>query len=145
MPRPEFTRTVDSPRLVGRVAKHAISAVLEERTALALRFGLVAIDRLDSHVELELTVGGLVRLSATLTADVVQTCVVTLEPIPATVEDSFTIFYSSGDDDSEAILNGDDDIIEPLPGGQIDIGEAVAQQLSLVLDPFPRAPQAELS
>jgi uncharacterized metal-binding protein YceD (DUF177 family) len=126
------------------VARHAISASLEEKTALASRFGLVAIDRLDSHVELELTVGGLVRLSATLTADVVQTCVVTLEPVPATVEDSFTIFYGSGDDDSEAILNGDDDIIEPLQNGQIDIGEAVAQQLSLVLDPFPRAPQAEL-
>jgi uncharacterized metal-binding protein YceD (DUF177 family) len=127
------------------VARHTISASLEERTALALRFGLVAIDRLDSHVELELTVGGLVRLSATLMADVVQTCVVTLEPVPATVTDSFTIFYGSVDDDSEAILDGDDDIIEPLQSGKIDIGEAVAQQLSLILDPFPRAPQAELS
>jgi uncharacterized metal-binding protein YceD (DUF177 family) len=144
MPRPELTRTVDAPRLVGRVVRHAISASLEERAALAVRFGLVAIDRLDSHVELELMVGGLVQLSATLTADVVQTCVVSLEPVPTTVEESFTLFYGSIDDKGETILNGNDDIVEPLVSGQIDIGEAVAQQLSLALDPFPRAPPTEI-
>jgi uncharacterized metal-binding protein YceD (DUF177 family) len=136
---------VDAPRLVGRVARHNIAASPEERAALALRFGLVAIDRFYSQVELEQMVGGLVRLSATLTADVVQTCVVTLEPVPTTVEESFTLLYGSTDDEDETILNGDDEIIEPLESGQIDIGEAVAQQLSLSLDPFPRAPQAELS
>ena len=33
---------------------------------------------------------------------------------------------------------------EPLIGGMIDIGEAVAQQFALALDPYPRKPQAKL-
>jgi hypothetical protein len=33
---------------------------------------------------------------------------------------------------------GDDDDPEPIEGDSIDIGEAVAQQLSLALDPYPR-------
>ena len=36
----------------------------------------------------------------------------------------------------------DADETELFEGDEIDIGEAVAQQLSLTLDPFPRAPDA---
>ena len=42
------------------------------------------------------------------------------------------------------MLDGDAEPVEPLDDGMIDIGEAVAQQLSLALDPFPRAPGAVL-
>ena len=38
------------------------------------------------------------------------------------------------------MLSGEAELVEPAPGGVVDIGEAVAQQLSLALDPFPRAP-----
>ena len=36
------------------------------------------------------------------------------------------------------------DLPEPLPEGALDLGETVAQQLSLGLDPYPRAPGSEL-
>ena len=35
--------------------------------------------------------------------------------------------------------------IEPLAGTHIDAGEAAAEQLALELDPYPRAPGAELA
>jgi len=37
------------------------------------------------------------------------------------------------------VLSGASELVEPVEDGIVDIGEAVAQQLSLVLDPFPRA------
>ena len=37
-----------------------------------------------------------------------------------------------------------DDAPEPIEGGIIDLGEAVAQQLALALDPYPRAPGAAI-
>jgi hypothetical protein len=40
------------------------------------------------------------------------------------------------------VLNGAAELVEPLPSDILDIGEAVAQQLSLALDPYPRAPGA---
>jgi hypothetical protein len=52
------------------------------------------------------------------------------------------LLYGSTDDVDEVVIVGDVDIIESLEGGRIDIGEAVAQQLSLALDPFPRTPEA---
>jgi hypothetical protein len=36
------------------------------------------------------------------------------------------------------------EVAEPFEGDAIDIGEAVAQQLALALDPYPRAPGASL-
>ena len=33
---------------------------------------------------------------------------------------------------------------EPIADGRIDLGEAVVQQLAIALDPYPRAPGAEL-
>jgi len=145
VPMPEFTRMVDVPRLPGRKTSHVISALAQERSALAERFGLVAVEQLDAEVALEVVPGGLVRLSASLMADVVQTCVVTLEPFEATIEERFTLLYGSTDNGREIIIDGDADIVEPLEGDRLDIGEAVAQQLSLVLDPFPRSPQADSS
>jgi uncharacterized metal-binding protein YceD (DUF177 family) len=78
-----------------------------------------------------------------LTAVVVRTCVVSLDEFEAKVEERFKIrFVPSGqetdDDDPESI----DEI--PYEGRLIDIGEAVAEQLGLALDPYPRKPGAEL-
>jgi len=38
----------------------------------------------------------------------------------------------------------DEIAFEPLSGDAIDVGEAVAQQFSLALPPFPRSPDASL-
>jgi uncharacterized metal-binding protein YceD (DUF177 family) len=80
-----------------------------------------------------------VRLDASFEANVVQECVVTLDPVPNDVAESFTLFYGEAPEGA-----GEDGIVEPLQGETIDIGEAVAQQLSLALDPYPRAPGAAL-
>jgi uncharacterized metal-binding protein YceD (DUF177 family) len=141
----EFSRPVAIDRLPPGESVHDVAAAPAERAALARRFGLLALDRLEARVRLTPLAGGLVRLAAELSADVVQECVVSLEPVPSRVEERFTLLYGGrGEEPEEVVLSGEAELVEPAPGGIIDLGEAVAQQLSLALDPFPRAPGVTL-
>lgn len=139
----EFARPIELSRLNHGEQRFEISANAVERAALAGRFGLVELDRLEAVVRLGRIAGGLVRLEAEIAADVTQTCVVTLEPIKNRVTEAFTVLYGEGAEAREVTLDGEAETIEPIVGGMIDIGEAVAQQLSLALDPFPHAPGAD--
>jgi hypothetical protein len=72
--------------------------------------------------------------------------VVSLEPFEARLEEDFEIEFvpADGGDGPELDIGAED--AEPLPqGGELDVGEIAAQQLSLALDPFPRAPSAAWS
>jgi uncharacterized metal-binding protein YceD (DUF177 family) len=140
----EFSRFAEIDNLPPGGSIHTIVALPGERAALAERFALVALERLEARVRLAPLAGGLVRLDAELIADVVQECVVTLEPIATRVEDHFSLLYGGPEEGgAEVVLSGEAELVEPLSGNTIDIGETVAQQLSLALDPFPRAPGAE--
>ncbi len=144
-PVPEFSRPISVEALEDDGAALTVEADAEERARLAKRFGLVAIERLTGTALVTPEPGGAVfRLDGTFSADVVQTCVATLEALPAHVEDSFTRLYSAavGPDDAvdERLDLTDDDPADPLVDGAIDAGEAIAEQLALSLDPFPRKP-----
>jgi uncharacterized metal-binding protein YceD (DUF177 family) len=134
---------VSTARLGDGVTVHAIAASAAECQALARRFGLVALDRLIAEVRLSRRQGS-VRLEATLEADTVATCVVTLEPFRSHVADSVTLVFQRPAGPSGGAVDVGEDDVEPLIGEEIDIGEAAAQQLSLALDPYPRSPGAAL-
>ena len=136
----EFSRPVDGHKLPPVGGVYEIAASAAERAALAKRFDLLQLDRLTARVQLTPVAGGFFRLSATLEAELVQACAVTLEPVPSRIDESFSLLYGAVDDQKDIMLDGDSETVEPIEGGMIDIGEAVAQQLSLALDPFPRAP-----
>jgi uncharacterized metal-binding protein YceD (DUF177 family) len=137
----EFCRRIELDRLGASETTVDIAASAAERVALARRFALLALDRLEAQVTLVRLPGGLLRLSAALSADVVQECVATLEPVPSRVDERFMLLYGAAQDETgEVMLSGEAELVEPLTGAALDIGEAVAQQLSLALDPFPRAP-----
>jgi uncharacterized metal-binding protein YceD (DUF177 family) len=152
-PQPEFSRLVPVDRLGEAEITEEISAEPGERAALARRFGLLSLDRLSATLRLERAgARNLVRIAGRLAAEVTQACVVTLEPVSARLEKDFTLLY-----DLDAAAQGEAEgarevIVEPEaeeppePVGQhgIDLGEAVAQQLAIALDPYPRAPGAAL-
>ena len=140
-PPPEFSRVVSVVRLGDHEAAYPITASEAERAALARRLSLVALDRFAADVRLSRVRGG-VRLEAAIEADIVQDCVVTLEPFKSRIADEFTLVYQRRIAPPSELLDPDEDEAELLEGDEVDIGEAVAQQLSLALDPFPRAPGA---
>jgi len=141
----EFSRPIDVSRLGRGEGDYEIAASSEERDALAQRFGLLALDRLEARIEIKRVPGGFYRLSARLVAQLTQACVISLEPVAARIDEEFALLYGPIDAGTEVVLDGAAETIEALEGDIIDLGEAVAQQLSLALDPFPHAPGAELS
>jgi uncharacterized metal-binding protein YceD (DUF177 family) len=141
---PEFSRPVALVRVGPEPLRQEIAATEPERTALARRFGLVAVDRLWAVVELVREGHDRVMLRAGFDAEFVQQCVVTLDPVSGEASGRFDLLYGPPEAEAEAGLDADDEIaFEPIAGGTIDIGEAVAQEFALALPPFPRCAEAE--
>ncbi|MDA1320957.1 MAG: DUF177 domain-containing protein, partial [Proteobacteria bacterium] len=80
-----------------------------------------------------------------VTAHAIQTCGLTLEPLPVEVDRRFSIQLAEAEpqqtDEIEVTLEEEDaDLIED---GKIDLGQYAVEQLVLSLDPFPRKPGAQ--
>jgi hypothetical protein len=146
---PEFSHPISASRLSFKPSTYRLVANERERAALAKRFDLISLDRFEATVTLKREPGDAIRFDAAIEADLVQACIVTTDPVPAHITDVFTLIYRTDIDeataDQMALDNPEDEIIEPLIGDSIDIGEAVAQQLSVAMDPYPRSVGAESS
>lgn len=142
--RPEFNRVVDT-RSIGNHPVH-LEANEAERAALAVRFGIVAINRLTAEVALE-PAKGTIEATGQLTAEIVQSCAVSAEDIPVSIAEPLNLRFvperGAGRPNEEVELEADDlDEIE-YHGTQFDLGEAVAQSLALAIDPFLEGPGAD--
>ncbi len=141
----EFSRPVAVYRL-GAEKTFDIAASSGECRALAARFGVEAISGLTAQVTLtKLESDRRIRLDARFSTDVVQSCVVTLDPLASHLDDRFSLVFDAGASPEREImvsLDGDDPP-EPLADGIIDIGEAVAEHLGLALEAYPRAPDTD--
>jgi uncharacterized metal-binding protein YceD (DUF177 family) len=138
---PEFSRPVLLARIGAEKLRREIAAGAAEREALARRFDLLALDQLSASVELARRGADMILLRASFAAAFVQQCVVTLEPIDGAASAEFELLYGPPEAEEVAAgMVGDAVAFEPLLGDAIDIGEAVAQEFSLALPPFPRSP-----
>lgn len=137
----EFSRPVRLDRVDSEGTAMEIEATATEREDLAQRFGLVAIERLRASVELKwLRNRSRLRLQARLDTHVVQSCVVSLEPVEESIDQEVEIFFEPapvGAPEREVVLEVSDDA-EPLSGDSLDVGEIVAEELALALNPYPR-------
>jgi uncharacterized metal-binding protein YceD (DUF177 family) len=142
----EFSRPVRVETIGFSPRSMTIQAEPAERKALALRFALPAINELAADVSLTRT-GEVVQASGRLHAEVTQSCVASGELVPATIDEPFSILftppYQGGHSDEEIELSATDCDVVFYEGGSIDLGEAVAETLSLGLNPWPRAPGAD--
>jgi uncharacterized metal-binding protein YceD (DUF177 family) len=141
---PEFSRPVDIREADGK--RLELTADEAERAALARRFDLVRIDRLDAEVTLSRD-GDTIDATGTLCADIVQSCAVSAEDLPVAVRERLAFRFvpqtGSHRPDEEIELDADElDEIE-YSGTSFDVGEAVAQSLALAIDPFAVGPEAE--
>ena len=143
---PEFSRPQRVDRIPSSGIVREIAAGEDERRALARRFGIVSIDTLSARVTLSRTGVGDVGVSARLAARVVQECVVTLEPVGTEIDEVVTLLFRPVAEETlterTVVIPADEDF-EPFAGDSLDIGEIVAVELALRLDPFPRSPEAD--
>ena len=142
---PEFSRLVPVSRLGSEPFRQRIEATPSERAKLSQRFDLLSLARLTATVELRRQGGKVIRLEAAFEAEFEQSCVVTLEPVADSISDRFLVDYGPAEEEPQEVESGKDEpAFEPLKGDMIDIGEAVAQELSLSLPVFPRHPEARI-
>lgn len=123
-----------------------ITATAAERQALARRYALLSLDALTAQLTVRRESSGEIAVAGELQADVVQECVVTLEPVRDHVAGSFEQRYTQRPEEPAGNLEvgpGDVEPPEPVTGDTIDLGELVAQFLALSINPYPRAPDAD--
>lgn len=146
----EFSRIVTPDRLSGGSVSESIEASGPERDAVARRLGLLSVDRLVAQATVKSVGGRLLRVQGGWEAEVRQACVVTLEPVAQSLAGDLEASYEP--DDGRARQDEGDVLIDPeaadpaeiLPEEGIDLGELVVQELSVALDPYPRAPGAKV-
>jgi uncharacterized metal-binding protein YceD (DUF177 family) len=138
MTQPEFSRLI---RLGPETRDVTLEATPAECAALARRFGILGIGSLAARLRLEPEAAGTVRARGRLEAAVEQACIVTLDPVAQRVDAPIDLrILPDGGEPADEEPDSPDEI--ESAGGQVDLGEAVAEQLALALDPYPRIPGA---
>ncbi|MBO6542369.1 MAG: DUF177 domain-containing protein [Alphaproteobacteria bacterium] len=122
----------------------------QARAQLASRFGLLSLDAFRADLVVTVWRRRGIRAEGRIQANVVQPCVVTLDPVPEVVDEKITLlFYPedlSGRQQLEVTVDPlDEEPPDGLPAEGVDLGEAVAEQLALALNPYPRVPGAKLA
>ncbi|HEX8300772.1 DUF177 domain-containing protein [Sphingomonas sp.] len=141
---PEFSRQHRLDQIGAGENRVSVRAEPQECAALAKRFGLVAIESLSADYAIRRDATGVVA-HGHLSARVMQSCSVTEDRLPATVEEDFALRFLPEPDSEEleeAELSEDECDTVFFSGSAIDLGEAAAETLLLSLDPFPRSPRA---
>ena len=142
MPRLSLTSQIKVDRLhADRETRYQFAASDAECDELATRFGFVAVSALSADLYIMKSARDCWDVRGRLSASVIQACGVTGDPVSETVD--FPIeerYVRSAGDPAEVEVRLDD--AEPLEDGAIDIGEMLAQSLSIAAASWPRAPHA---
>jgi len=153
MIRDPFSRKV-STRQISEAGRHfTLEADMGERKAMAEALGIVDVEGLSAELDVRRVGLDAFAVKGKLSATVVQTDVVTLEPILQDVAEEIDLTLvpaeaaspsrrPTDDSESQSELEDDRDVYR---GGQIDLGLIMFEHLALGLDPYPRSPDAEFS
>jgi uncharacterized metal-binding protein YceD (DUF177 family) len=139
----ELHRPVPADRVGSAGLDYIVEANAAECAALAQRMRLPAVLSLRCAFRLVRLTADCILAEGHLRAEVMQTCVVSLDDFAASIEERFRVrFVPAGQESDDPDPEADDEI--GYPGGMLDLGEAAAEQLGLALDPYPRSPGAAL-
>jgi uncharacterized metal-binding protein YceD (DUF177 family) len=148
-----FSRVVRVDALPGEGQAVTIDAAPREREELASFYRLPAIAELTATLRVEPWGRGGARVTGTVHGELTQTCVVSLEPFPAIVDEDVDVRFapemaansrSAATEDTQAFSLADEDEPDPVIDGKIDLGALAAEFFALGLDPYPRKPGAVL-
>jgi len=126
---------------------YRIEADEGERRGLAETLGIPDVTAFAADLEVRPAAGSAYSVRGELRATVVQTDVVTLDPVSQEVVEEIAVVLmpAEGRGRSEPVLVdvGEEDAPDVFRNGRIDLGAIVTEHLALGLDPYPRAPETE--
>jgi uncharacterized metal-binding protein YceD (DUF177 family) len=147
-PVPEFSRPVAVSRIPPNGIEEHLEAKPLELTALAKRFDLVELKYLKADLSLTPEAKHSFIVTGRINAKVTQLCVVTLEPLQNVIALDVDITFIPEEDHRDGsgspFPDEKDEEFEVFSNGKIDLGEMVAQQLGVNIDPYPRKADAAL-
>ncbi len=148
-PRYPLSRLVPVDRLPAGGQTVVVEASEAECAGLAAIYGIEAVKAIRAVVTVKPWRRTGARVTGTVEADVVQACVLTLEPVDEHVTEEIAATFlpaeeieTPGPDDEIEIRADEEDGPEPLDGRNVDVGALVAEHVAVGLDPYPRAPGA---
>ena len=142
-PLPELSRPLRADHVpLGGMKEHIVAAPAE-RAALAARFGLEDLARLEAFLDIDRAQDGMFSVKGRIEAQITQSCVVTLEPVISEIHEPVRVLFAppnlvKNKKDGGVSDIAEDDDLEPIENGRIDLGELVAQILAGAIDPYPR-------
>lgn len=89
--------------------------------------------------------GPVILVEGHVKAELVRTCVSSLEPMDESIDDDFSFELEQVDElpDLAGEVEIDIEAPDPITGDTIDLAEQAIQQVSLAMEPFPRKEGAE--
>ena len=149
-----FSRSVTVATIPPAGIVEEIVATDAERAAIAAELGLVAVAALAAEVTVGRAASDMVLIDGRVRARIVQNCVVSLVPVSQEIDEPIHVRLVDSASDkapppprpgAEILVGGEP--VEPpdtYSGPTIDIGMIALEHFALAIDPYPRAPGAEL-
>lgn len=136
-------------RDIGEKKSFSFSASEEQRVAMAEALDVIAVERLDADLTARVSDGARVHVHGELRGEIIQACVVSLDPVPQTIREAIHLVFWPRDRlpthrAEEEVSPFDDETPEPYDGDRIEIGHIIYELVASSLDPYPRVPGASL-
>ena len=154
---PPLSVPFDLASLSDRDVEVSLSPSPAERAAMATWLDASTVENLSATVRLSRLGEDFYEYTAMFAADVVQPCVVSLEPVHShltgSVSRQFRVSGKAGgktrkekwpESRSKQISEAENDELEILPSPILDLAAPILEELSLAIDPYPRAKDAQL-
>lgn len=134
----EFSKIIDTNNLEALPEELVLEPTPSECAAIQKRLQLEGLKNLKAIVSVTKDPNTKIfHLRINLKAQVVQSCVVTLDPVPLDLQETFSLVLKPGpleDQDFDHLP----EILELPKNGLVDVGELIVQDLGLMLPLFPR-------
>ncbi|MBL4787873.1 MAG: DUF177 domain-containing protein [Kordiimonadaceae bacterium] len=145
-----FYQQIKVSELGKKASEFTVSATPEECSALAERFGLATIGAVSATLKvLDLPRKEGVKITGQLKASIVHRSTVSLKDVPEDLDLPFELLLVSAEvaarmDNDGTLMDPDAIEYDALEGDDVDLGEIVAQTLSVSMDQYPRAAGEEV-
>ncbi|MCP5382186.1 MAG: DUF177 domain-containing protein [Kordiimonadaceae bacterium] len=144
----EFSRIFNLDLIKKNGSEVEYKATDEECKNLAIRFSIPKVVSLSARCilkKLEDKLFGDYSLFVEMEAEVIQQCVLTLDDVSESIKENFSIIFKriSLSEEAEGLskeidFDADEEDIVIIHDKEVDIGEYIAEYLSLAMNPYPR-------
>ncbi len=139
----EFSKIIPIDKVNVEPITYKLSASADACKAIADRLGIEEVESLEAEISLRKNVElKAIYVEGRVQASVVQACILSGQPVPEAVDDTFESYYVANSEILENIETQDPaflyEDIEVLEEPHVNVGELVTQYLSLFLNPYPK-------